>query len=415
MFSIYEFGGYRLNFSNRSLSRSNQRIDLPEKALDALYYLVQNSGSLVTTDELTKYLWGDRTINKASVRKLINQIRAALLDDRQNPRYIQTVHSRKGYRFITDVQRLHDANLDIDVSRISDRKKLNYRIRSHIFVPVYLGPDLVREIKSHLRVSKWISYKEFPIEDGRLCVLPNGIGVWDLVSTDSFATLSDMATWRKIRYEEIFSGKYKITRILKQLIGKGAWSQFSIFASVFGKLGYAYSVAIVESPQYKELVQARNALQILSCPKPLERTRNDEDTDKGLINLENRFLESGLDSDDMVQFGLAGADIGFASWEGLAYYSRLTNSLTAEDDIIEYQIAVHSLWWMSKCLADIWRAHPVKAMEQLINYLPEIKRQYLNLRSIDPKESISQRTMTEAVLKMNRLHEIIQETLELYR
>ena len=131
--------------------------------------------------------------------------------------------------------------------------------------------------------------------------------------------------------------------------------------------------------------------------------------------LESHFLDVGLDSGEIRPFGLAGEDLGFASWEGLSYYNRSKNDRSSIDNIIEFQIALHSLWWLSKCLAKIWLADSVKAEAQLKSYIPELKKQYLLLKNIEAKESVSQRTMIESVIKMNRLDEIIHETLELYR
>src|SRR5437868_4844942 len=87
--AVYEFGGYQLNSVRGSLSMSGQRIDLPEKALEALIYLAEHSGKLVTTTELTKQLWSARPVHGGSIRRLITELRGILNDDWRNPRYIQ--------------------------------------------------------------------------------------------------------------------------------------------------------------------------------------------------------------------------------------------------------------------------------------------------------------------------------------
>jgi DNA-binding winged helix-turn-helix (wHTH) protein len=196
---------------------SGLRVDLPEKALEALVYLAQHPDDLVTTAELTKHLWGARPVHGGSVRHLITELRSALNDDWRNPRYIQTVHSRRGYKFIAELSNSPGTSENLgEKPRTSESRPIqpdesaaNYQITSHIFAPVYLGSDLSREIKSPVRVSQWLSYKELQIENGRLCILPNGIGVWHLESTDRFATLSDHAQWRKRSYETIFSGRQR--------------------------------------------------------------------------------------------------------------------------------------------------------------------------------------------------------------
>ena len=69
-----------------------------------LQLLVEHAGQVVTREEIRKALWGDnifvdfdRGINFA-----VNQIRAALSDDPEAPRYVETV-PRRGYRFIAPV------------------------------------------------------------------------------------------------------------------------------------------------------------------------------------------------------------------------------------------------------------------------------------------------------------------------
>jgi len=414
----YAFGGFQLGAANRSLLLANQPVELPAKSFDLLFYLIKNADRFVPADELIKNVWSDSPMHLGSIRKQIARIRKVLNDDWRRPTFVKTMFSGRGYRFIKPV------NI---ISGIAQKEALglpnadsashpaNIRVTAHIFVPVYLGPDLIREIRSPAKASRWLSYKEFKIENGRLCLLPSGVAVWHIWSEESFARLADFAAWRKKTYEEIFQGKHRIIRYMTDLIGKGPWSANSIFKSVFGKPGYGYTAVMLDSPRSKDPSRVRTILELLACPKPLEPTVNTQHESGRLHQLEMRFLENGLNTAETREFGLAGEDMGFASWEGLSYYNQSPHNLESKHDILEFQIAVHALWWLGKCLSDVWLAEPLKAVRTMKSFIPDFKRQYMTIRNIGAKETVSQRTMSEAVLAMNRVNMIIQETLDLYR
>src|SRR4029453_15556622 len=57
------------------------------------------AGRLVTKDELLTTLWRDAIVSDAALASCIRDLRKALRDTSQAPRYIETVH-RRGFRFI---------------------------------------------------------------------------------------------------------------------------------------------------------------------------------------------------------------------------------------------------------------------------------------------------------------------------
>lgn len=95
----FAFGAFQLDPGNARLSRGSETIPLTPKAFDALRYLAGHPDQLVTKDELLKAVWPDVIVGDASVKVCIREIRKALDDDAQQPKYIETVH-RRGYRFI---------------------------------------------------------------------------------------------------------------------------------------------------------------------------------------------------------------------------------------------------------------------------------------------------------------------------
>jgi DNA-binding winged helix-turn-helix (wHTH) protein/predicted ATPase len=98
------FGAFRLDRANARLLRGDEPVALTPKALDVLHHLASRPDRLVTKHELLSAVWADVLVSDASIKVCVREIRKALDDDADDPRYIQTVH-RRGYRFIAKVER----------------------------------------------------------------------------------------------------------------------------------------------------------------------------------------------------------------------------------------------------------------------------------------------------------------------
>jgi pimeloyl-ACP methyl ester carboxylesterase/DNA-binding winged helix-turn-helix (wHTH) protein len=96
------FGPFRLDPANELLTRDGRAVKLRPKAFAMLSYLVASAGQLVTKQDLLDDLWPDAFIGDAALKTCMREIRQALDDDAQHPRYIETAH-RRGYRFIAQV------------------------------------------------------------------------------------------------------------------------------------------------------------------------------------------------------------------------------------------------------------------------------------------------------------------------
>lgn len=104
----YEFGPYQFNLSERVLKRSGEIVSLTPKAAEVLVMLVTKAGQVVEKEELLKVIWPDTFVEEANLSQNIFYLRKALGDDRNGPRYIETV-TRRGYRFVATV-RVVEAN-----------------------------------------------------------------------------------------------------------------------------------------------------------------------------------------------------------------------------------------------------------------------------------------------------------------
>lgn len=102
---FYEFGPFRLEPSERLLLRADQPVSLPPKAFEALLLLVQNSGHVLSRDELMKTLWPDTFVEENNLTQQIALLRRALGEASNGHGYIETV-PRLGYRFAMPVREI---------------------------------------------------------------------------------------------------------------------------------------------------------------------------------------------------------------------------------------------------------------------------------------------------------------------
>jgi DNA-binding winged helix-turn-helix (wHTH) protein len=91
------FHPFCLDLASECLWRGSQAIKLRPKAFAVLDYLLGRPGQLVTKEELLNAVWPGTFVGEAVLKVAIRQVREALGDDSQSPRFIETAH-RRGYR-----------------------------------------------------------------------------------------------------------------------------------------------------------------------------------------------------------------------------------------------------------------------------------------------------------------------------
>ena len=106
--NLISFEPFRLDLGNECLWRGSQAIKLRPKVFAVLHYLLDHPGQLVTKEQLLNAVWPETFVTDAVLKVTIRQLRSALDDDPDAPRFIQTAH-RRGYRFIANVARVTDS------------------------------------------------------------------------------------------------------------------------------------------------------------------------------------------------------------------------------------------------------------------------------------------------------------------
>jgi len=96
---LLSFDRYSLDLANEQLLQDGEVVPLTPKAFAVLHRLVEDAGQLVKKDDLLRSVWRDTHVSDGALRVIILEIRRALGDDSDQPRFIETV-PRRGYRFV---------------------------------------------------------------------------------------------------------------------------------------------------------------------------------------------------------------------------------------------------------------------------------------------------------------------------
>ena len=104
---VYEFGTFRLDPSQRLLLHDGRPVSLTPKAFELLLILLENSGRLLTKDELMRSLWPDSFVEEANLSVNVSALRKTLGDSQDGQQFIETV-PKHGYRFsaaVTEIRK----------------------------------------------------------------------------------------------------------------------------------------------------------------------------------------------------------------------------------------------------------------------------------------------------------------------
>jgi Tol biopolymer transport system component/DNA-binding winged helix-turn-helix (wHTH) protein len=107
--TIIRFGLFELDLARGTLTRQGVRLRIQEQPFRILELLLRQSGEIVTRETLRHALWPEGThVNfDGSLNAALKKLRAALQDDAENPRFVETV-PRQGYRFVAPVHIINE-------------------------------------------------------------------------------------------------------------------------------------------------------------------------------------------------------------------------------------------------------------------------------------------------------------------
>jgi TolB-like protein len=102
--SRLRFGDFELDLAGSELRKGDRSIRLQPQPMKVLTLLADRAGRMVSRADIKKHVWLDETFVDfdQGLNYCIRQIRAALNDNADAPRFIETI-PRRGYRFLAEV------------------------------------------------------------------------------------------------------------------------------------------------------------------------------------------------------------------------------------------------------------------------------------------------------------------------
>jgi predicted ATPase/DNA-binding winged helix-turn-helix (wHTH) protein len=149
---VISFGPFRLIPGERLLTEEGTPVQVSARALDILIALLANPNEVVNKSDLLSRVWPDVTVEEASLRFHVANLRKALGDGKDGARYITTLPGR-GYCFVAPI------------SRSSDRRQTASAVDAHFRyanLPGRLGAmvdreDDLRNLSARLGAERFVS------------------------------------------------------------------------------------------------------------------------------------------------------------------------------------------------------------------------------------------------------------------
>ncbi|HRH43045.1 MAG TPA: winged helix-turn-helix domain-containing protein [Pyrinomonadaceae bacterium] len=122
----YQFEEFQLDVLRRRLLRDETPLTLNPKAFDMLLVLVKNCGKLLSKEDLFEMVWEDQIVEESNLTVNMSQIRKALGEKANQPRFINTV-SGQGYRFLANVREIFAESVFVVPEKIPTKIVSNFQ------------------------------------------------------------------------------------------------------------------------------------------------------------------------------------------------------------------------------------------------------------------------------------------------
>lgn len=224
----------------------------------------------------------------------------------------------------------------VAVSAVTPATSGRAGVRSHKFIAAYIGADAAARLSDGADASTgWLKRATIPAEHPsgtcELHLLPFGVALYHLVEDLDVATVASLAVWRYRSYRENLAWA---TDRLRELTGDD-----TVTAS------YVLSAYWLHTPIWAGRM-LDTAVRIISAPRVLV-DRGQECSDTVLATaeqVERELLAEGFAPREMQTFGVDGVAIGYSSWSGVAYHPIDPARSLAEDELVECELSIQSMW-----------------------------------------------------------------------
>jgi Tol biopolymer transport system component/DNA-binding winged helix-turn-helix (wHTH) protein len=160
--TIIRFGLFEVDLARSALTRQGVRLRIQEQPFRILELLLRQSGEIVTREELRRALWPEGThVNfDGSLNAALKKLRAALQDDAENPRFVETV-PRQGYRFVAPVHVINEVPTALaeQVSSGEDGdKSIEVRLRLNPYLEDMAAGETHWDARRAERTQRWFDF-----------------------------------------------------------------------------------------------------------------------------------------------------------------------------------------------------------------------------------------------------------------
>ena len=166
--TIVRFGLFEVDLGRGTLTRQGIRLRIQEQPFRILELLLQQSSEIVTREQLRQALWPEGThVNfDGSLNAALKKLRAALQDDAENPRFVETV-PRQGYRFVAPVHIINEPPSPVLTAEGPDAdsdKSVEVRLRLNPYLDDLAPGETHWDQRRAERTQRWF---EFPLANRR--------------------------------------------------------------------------------------------------------------------------------------------------------------------------------------------------------------------------------------------------------
>lgn len=284
----------------------------------------------------------------------------------------------------------------------------HYRMRSHKFVPIYVGPKAVERIRedgNHVpTVDQWTKCHRAAVnghDDLRaFYTWQYGVVVFHIVEELEPLTVAEVSLWRRETYPQ------NIEWATRRLLDHYACRPLSE--------PYVLSTYWVDETPHDE-TRRDIALRLLCIPRVLTE-RQDHDADDRRSRsahaelVEQVLLREGFNHPGIEDFGIRGISTAYASWSGVVYHPTAPSRALTEDDLIACQLSIQAAW----AYCDFIRQEvedgrdPVIAEEYGWRFIRGLASR---LTAERPQETSQHRSMREAIINTSGLAKRLQQAL----
>ena len=182
--TLVRFETFEVDLRVGELRKDGVRLKLTGQPFHVLAILLEHPGDVVTREELQKRLWPDTFVDvERNLNTAVNKIREVLGDSAENPRFIETL-SRRGYRFIGELESQAQAAVPVDPNRGWRPRTTWWKIATGLLAIAVLVGGVVgvfrwpkRESRSEHEFLTPVPFTTFPGQETAPAISPDGFRI----------------------------------------------------------------------------------------------------------------------------------------------------------------------------------------------------------------------------------------------